>query len=375
MSTHRGNGSKRPYRMDSPKEDKGQRFLRACRAQAVDRPPLWLMRQAGRYLPEYRATREKAGDFLTLCRTPELACEVTLQPLRRFGFDAAILFSDILIPAAAMGAEVTFVEGEGPRIGNPVRSEADVERLREPEPREACPYVYETLRMLRRELPSVGSPALIGFAAAPWTLASYLIEGETSRGFEISRAFMLADRKRGEALLEKVGRYTVRYLTAQAEAGAQALQLFDTWAGLLAPVDYRNLALPAVRDVLRGVRAAVGTEVPLIYFLNGVGGVIEDVAQTPELDVLSVDWRIGLVEARRRAGAGIALQGNLDPAVLLAGPEATAERAVKLVRSGIGPGHIVNLGHGILPQTPIASVEALVAAVHGATRPNAETGV
>jgi uroporphyrinogen decarboxylase len=335
------------------------RFLRACRGQETDRPPVWLMRQAGRYLPEYRATREKAGDFLTLCRTPELATEVTLQPLRRFGFDAAILFSDILIPAVAMGADLSFAEGEGPRIHNPLRSDEDVERLREPEPREACAFVYEAIRQLRRELAGLGDTPLIGFAAAPYTLASYLVEGETSRGFETSRAFLLSDRKRAETLLEKVGRFTARYLLAQAEAGAQALQLFDTWAGLASPADYRELALPAVRTLIGALREALGPEFPLIYFVNGVGSVIEDVARLPGLSVVSVDWRIEFAEARRRAG-NVTLQGNLDPAVLLAGPGPTAERARRLLRDGGGRNHIVNLGHGILPRTPLASVEALV---------------
>jgi uroporphyrinogen decarboxylase len=335
--------------------ERDARFLRACRRQPVDRPPLWLMRQAGRYLPEYRAVREKAGSFLALCRAPDLAAEVTIQPIRRFGFDAAIIFSDILIPAAAMGAEVSFAEGEGPRIANPVRAAADVERLREPEPREACAFVFEAIRLVRREI----AVPLVGFAAAPFTLASYLVEGETSRGFETSRAFLLAEPAAARALLEKVARVTVRHLAAQVEAGAEAVQLFDTWAGLLSPRDYAALALPALGAVVRGLRAAIPAEVPIIYFMNGVGAAIEEIARLPGLDVLSVDWRIALGEARRRAG-GIALQGNLDPAALLAGPEATRERAREVLLQGGGRGHIMNLGHGILPKTPIASVEALV---------------
>lgn len=339
--------------------DRESRFLKACRREPVDRPPLWLMRQAGRYLPEYRAVREKAGSFLALCRAPELAAEVTLQPIRRFGFDAAIIFSDILVPAAAMGAEVTFEEGEGPRIANPVRSRADVERLSEPDPRDACAFVFEAIRIARREL----AVPLVGFAAAPFTLASYLVEGETSRGFERSRAFLLGEPEAARALLEKVGRVTVRHLAAQAEAGAAALQLFDTWAGLLAPRDYRELALPAVREVVAGVRAAVGPDVPIIYFMNGVGAAVEEIARTPGLDVISVDWRIDLGEARRRAGGGVALQGNLDPAALLAGAETARAQARAVLAAGGGRGHIMNLGHGILPKTPIASVEALVEAV------------
>jgi uroporphyrinogen decarboxylase len=325
------------------------------------------MRQAGRYLPEYRSVREKAGDFLTLCRTPELAVEVTLQPIRRFGFDAAILFSDILVPAAAMGAEVSFAEGEGPRIANPVRSRDDVLRLREPEPREACPFVFEAIRALRRELAALGGTPLIGFAAAPYTLASYLVEGETSRGFERSRALLLGEREAAEPLLERVTRFTVRYLAAQVEAGAEALQLFDTWAGLLSPRDYVATALPAVRATIAGLREAIGPALPIIYFLNGAGGVIEEIASTPGLTVLSVDWRIDIARARRRAGPALTLQGNLDPAALLAGPAATRERTREILAALGGARHILNLGHGVLPQTPIASIEALLETVRGFT--------
>jgi uroporphyrinogen decarboxylase len=338
-------------------------FFRACRGEPVERPPVWLMRQAGRYLPEYRAVREKAGSFLALCRTPDLAAEATLQPIRRFGFDAAIVFSDILIPAAAMGAEVRFAEKEGPRIENPVRSDADARALCEPDPREACPFLYETIRIVRRELGALGAPALIGFAAAPFTLASYLVEGGTSRGFEMSRAFLLREERAREELFAKIVRFSARYLAAQVEAGAEALQLFDTWAGLLAPEEFRALALEPAAALLQALRREIGPEVAVIYFVNGVAGALGEIAGRPEFGVLSVDWRVDLAEVRRRLGPGIALQGNLDPATLFAGPKIAAEKTRALIDRLSGRAHIVNLGHGVLPGTPIESVEAVVEAV------------
>jgi len=335
--------------------------LRALRRDPVDRPPIWLMRQAGRYLPEYRALRKRAGDFLTLCRTPELAVEAALQPVRRFGFDAAILFSDILIPAQAMGAVVTFEEGEGPRIGNPVRSRSDVAALCEPDPREAVPFVFEAVRSLARELR--GTP-LIGFAAAPFTLACYLIEGETSRNFELARSFFLLEEAAGAELLEKVARFTAAYLAAQIEAGAEAVQLFDTHAGLLSPRDFRALALGPAARVFGGLRQGPRPDIPLIYFVNGAAGILEDMARGSGADAISVDWRIDLGEVRRRVGPAVAVQGNLDPVALLGPLAALRLRAREvLLAAGPFPGHIMNLGHGVLAQTPIGSVEALVEVV------------
>jgi uroporphyrinogen decarboxylase len=332
------------------------RFLAACRRQPVDRPPLWLMRQAGRYLPEYHVTRGQAGDFLTLCKTPDLAVEVTLQPIRRFAFDASIVFSDILVPAEAMGAEVSFKKGEGPHIANPIRSAADVEALREPDPEEACPYVFEIIRLLRHEL---GGTSLIGFVAAPFTLAAYMVEGGGSRNYEQLKTLLFGAPEVGRRLMERIVAYSAKHAIAEVRAGAQALQLFDTWAELLSVPDYERWCLPWANQVFQRVRSAVGPEVPLIYFSKGTAAHLHLLPQI-EADVISVDWRIDLARARA-ALPGRAVQGNLDPLALLAGPDATRERARQVLEAGAqaGPGHIFNLGHGILPTTPTESVEAL----------------
>ncbi|HVY60366.1 MAG TPA: uroporphyrinogen decarboxylase family protein, partial [Planctomycetota bacterium] len=281
------------------------RFLDACARKPLDRPPVWLMRQAGRYLPEYRATREKAGGFLALCKTPELAAEVSLQPIRRFGFDAAIIFCDILIPAEAMGAEVAFEAGEGPRV------RADLEKLREPEPRETCGFLYDALRIVRRELPA--ETALLGFAGAPFTVACYLIEGETSRGFERSRAKLMGDPGKAHALLEKIAGFTARYLAAQVEAGADAVQLFDTWAHLLNPDDALDLAARGARATIDAFRAISPKPVPVIYYGP------PELGQHARADVYSLETRLALAPARARLPV---VQGNLDPVILLAGPDA-----------------------------------------------------
>ncbi len=335
------------------------RFLAACRGLPVDRPPVWLMRQAGRYLPEYQAVREKAGDFLTLCHTADMAIEVTLQPIRRFGFDAAILFSDILVPAEAMGATVVFAAGEGPRIEDPVRTAADVARLRSPAPEEACPYVLEAVRGLRREL---GETPLVGFAAAPWTLMAYLVEGHGSRDFAFAKRMLLGEPELARALLTKIADYTAKHLVAQVEAGAQALQLFDTWAELLTPGDYAAWALPFANEVLGRVREGVGPDVPLIYFSKGGAGHLPSLVEVRS-DVVSVDWRVDLRAARATLGEQRALQGNLDPISLLAGPDVTRARTLQVLEQLGGRRHVFNLGHGILPTTPIPSVEALVETV------------
>jgi uroporphyrinogen decarboxylase len=338
------------------------RFLAACRGEPVDRPPLWMMRQAGRYLPEYQEVRKKAGSFLNLCRTPELAMEVTLQPIRRFGFDAAILFSDILIPAEAMGAEVEFVAGEGPKIGNPVRTAEDVARLRSPEPEEAAPAVFEAIRLLRTEL---GETPLIGFVAAPWTLLCYLVEGGGSRNFEHSKTLLLGNPELAKQLIDRIVDYSAKHAIAELQAGAQALQLFDTWAELLSASDYARWALPAANEVFRRVRAAVGEEPPFIYFSKGSAGQLP-VLGGIQSDVISIDWRLDIGRARRELGDR-PLQGNLDPLALMAGPKATVERATEILERAGGRGHIMNLGHGILPKTPHESVQALVDTVHGFT--------
>jgi uroporphyrinogen decarboxylase len=331
------------------------RFLRACRRQPVDRTPLWIMRQAGRYLPEYRELRSRV-DFLTLCRTPELAVEASLQPLRRFALDAAIVFSDILIPLEALGCELAF--DPGPRIARPLRTAADIDAL-EPRPiGEVASYVGEAVALLRREL--AGKAPVIGFCGGPFTLAAYLAEGAGKEGFAEVRTLLHRDPAALARLLDKLAALMSDYLNLQIAAGAQAVQIFDSWAGLLSPADFRAFALPAVRRLIHGL-ARDG--VPVIYFAPAAGHLLEDSA-TSGADVLGLCWRTPISQARARTGGRVALQGNLDPAVLFAGPEAVRARALAVLEdAGERPGHIMNLGHGILPETPIASVEALVEAV------------
>ncbi len=333
-------------------------FLRACRRQPVERTPVWLMRQAGRYLPEYRAVRARV-DFVTLCKTPELAAEITIQPIERLGVDAAILFSDILIPAEPMGLSVTF--NPGPVLDPPVRTRADVERLRVPDPEETVPFVYESIRILRREL--AGRIPLIGFGAAPFTLAAYLVEGRGSKNFEHLKGMIYADPSAAHRLLDKCAATLEAYLAAQVRAGAQAIQIFDTWAGILGPADFREFALRYARRVLDSLRDA---GVPRIYFALNSAHLFEEIRECGA-DVVGVDWRTPLSDAARRLGPEFALQGNLDPCVLLAPPATIAERARRIVEEGLAaPGHVFNLGHGILPETPVEHAQALVEAVHDA---------
>jgi uroporphyrinogen decarboxylase len=313
------------------------------------------MRQAGRYLPEYREVRKKV-DFLTLCRTPELAAQVSLQPVDRLGVDAAILFSDILIPAPAMGLKLDF--NPGPVVERPVRSADDVERLVVPEIESEAPFVYETIRILRREL--TGRVPLIGFAAAPFTLAAYLVEGEGSRTFGHWKRMLYAAPELAHALLDKVTQTTVRYLVAQVRAGAQAIQLFDTWAGLVSARDYESFSLPYVRRVLDAVRKE---SVPTIYFALDAAHAASLVA-TCGADVLGADWRTGLRDASTALGGTHPLQGNLDPCALLADVATVKRRTQTMLEDGAGlPAHIANLGHGILPETPVDNAIAFVETV------------
>jgi uroporphyrinogen decarboxylase len=325
----------------------------------VPRPPVWLMRQAGRYLPEYREVRRQV-DFLTLCTTPELAAKVTLQPIDRLGVDAAILFSDLLVTAPAMGLKLAF--NPGPVVDPPVRSREDVLRLRVPEPEAEIPYLYETIRILRRELS--GRVPLIGFGGAPFTMAAYLVEGEGSRTFEQWKRMIFADPALAHALLDVVAAAQARFLVAQVEAGAQAIQVFDTWAGLLPAGDFREFALLPARRVIDEVRA---TGVPVVYFALDAAhawGTIRDCGA----DVVGVDWRSSLGDAHAALGGGFALQGNLDPCALLADPETVRRRTIGMLESARGlPGHIANLGHGILPATPVESAVAFVETVKGWT--------
>jgi uroporphyrinogen decarboxylase len=334
------------------------RFLRACRREAVDRTPVWFMRQAGRYLPEYRALR-KEHTLLTLCRTPELAVEATLQPVRRLGVDAAILFSDLLLPLEPMGIPFEFQVGEGPVILKPVRTAADVAALRRFEPREELAPVLQAVRLLRRELE--GNVPLIGFAGAPFTLASYAIEGGHSTAFALTKALMYDDPSAWHRLAGLLARIVGEYLRAQVEAGAQALQLFDSWVGALDERDYREFALPHVRSIFA---ALTDSGVPVIHFGTGTGHLLAAQREAGG-DVIGLDWRLPLDEGWRRVGEGVAVQGNLDPTLLLGPRERLLDRVDDVLRRAAGrAGHVFNLGHGVLPATPVESVRAVVERVH-----------
>ncbi|HEY3215030.1 MAG TPA: uroporphyrinogen decarboxylase [Candidatus Eisenbacteria bacterium] len=331
------------------------RFLRACRRERVDRTPLWIMRQAGRYLPEYRELRARV-DFLTLCKTPELTVEASLQPLRRFALDAAIVFSDILLPLEAMGCAIEF--GPGPRLAAPLRTRSEVESLGTPPMAECAPFLGDAVRLLRRELD--GKVPVIGFCGAPFTLACYLVEGQGREGFGQVKRMLYQAPETLQLLLEKLADAMADVLTLQIRSGAQAVQVFDSWAGILSPQDYRRFALPAVRRLLQQV-ARAGQ--PVIYFAPAATHLLEEMAAIGA-DVLGVCWRTPLDSARRRSGGRLALQGNLDPHALLGPQQAVRERTLEVLeQAGGAPGHIMNLGHGILPETPIVSVEALVEAV------------
>ncbi len=336
-------------------------LLRAARLEPVERVPIWLMRQAGRYLPGYKSLRAR-HDLLTLFRDPELAVEITLEPVRAFGVDAAIVFSDILLPAEGMGFRLDY--DPAPRIEPAVRSRSDIERVRVPGVEEATPYLLEAVRLARRELD--GKVPLIGFAAAPFTLAAYLVEGGASRSFENVKRLLYGDPSAARALLGKAADVVARLLAAQVAAGAEAVQLFDSWAGILSLRDYRAFALPYARRV---VETLGESRVPRIYFALDAGHLLEAMPETGA-EVIGLDWRVGLAEAARRIGRRVALQGNLDPAVLLTAPETIAREARLVLEEGAAAsGHIFNLGHGVLPETPVANVAALVDAVRRAGSP------
>ena len=341
------------------------RFLRALRREPVDATPIWIMRQAGRYLPEYRATRARAGSFLALAQTPELACEVTLQPIRRFALDAAILFSDILTVPDAMGLGLHFVEGEGPKFARPLRDAASIRALGVPDPATSLRYVTDAVRLIRHELH--GCVPLIGFAGSPWTLACYMIEGEGSASFARAKALALQDPALMHHLLDVLARSVAAYLAAQAAAGAQALMLFDTWGGLLTPTMFTEFSLRWLGAVVAQVRAQA-PDVPLILFSKGANAHLEGLADTG-CDALGLDWTIDIGDARARVGTRVALQGNLDPAVLAATPATIrAQAAAVLDAFGPHPGHVFNLGHGITPDIDPVHVAALVDAVHELSR-------
>lgn len=349
-------------------ELKNDRLLRALLRQPVDVTPVWIMRQAGRYLPEYRAVREKAGDFKTLCTTPELACEVTLQPLRRFALDAAILFSDILTIPDAMGLELYFTEGEGPQFRKPVRSAADVDALPVPDPEVELRYVMDAVRLIRRELD--GNVPLIGFAGSPWTLATYMVEGGGSKEFALVKRMLFDQPALLHRLLDVLARAVTVYLNAQVAAGAQALMLFDTWGGALSPRDYRAFSLQYMERIVRGLtREHEGRRVPVILFTKNGGQWLEAMAATG-CDALGIDWTTDLSDARARVGQRVALQGNMDPSILYASTDRIrSEVATVLASYGKGSGHVFNLGHGIHQHADPEKVAVVVDAVHELSRP------
>jgi uroporphyrinogen decarboxylase len=344
------------------------RFLRALRREPVDRTPVWLMRQAGRYLPEYRATRAQAGSFLALAKNPELACEVTLQPLRRFELDAAILFSDILTVPDAMGLGLYFAEGEGPKFERPVRDAASIAKLGVPDMETELRYVMDAIRTIRRELD--GSVPLIGFSGSPWTLACYMVEGGGSKDFARIKALALNDPKALHALLSVNTDAVIAYLSAQRAAGAQALQVFDTWGGVLSPAMYREFSLPYLTRIARELPRGAGAQrTPLILFGKGNAAHLEALADTGA-EAIGVDWLVDAGDAARRMQGKVALQGNLDPAVLYGAPDAIraqARAALDAYRDGNGgsrEGHVFNLGHGMSPDMDPEHVAVLVDEVH-----------
>ena len=352
--------------MSSPGAPSAARLLAACAGRQVDRPPVWMMRQAGRYLPEYRAVREKVS-FLELCRSVDLAAEVSLQPFRRFAPDGVIFFSDILVPAAAMGMRVEFGDG-GPSLPDPVRSASDVAKLSRFDPASTIGFTGDTLRRLAAE---VGDrAAVLGFCGAPWTLASYLVEGGGSRNFAVIKEMMSRDAPTLRRLLDLLADVAADVLSFQIASGARAVQLFDTWAGELTFEDYREWALPAVARAIAGIRR---TDEPVLLYVNGCAHLLEAMASSGA-DVLSVDWRVSLADARRRL-PGMPLQGNLDPAVLLGTPEDVDRRTRAMIARTGGAAHIANLGHGILPGARLDCVEAFFAAARASLVPAAETSI
>ena len=342
---------------------KNDRFLKALMREPVDVTPVWMMRQAGRYLPEYRATRKQAGNFMNLCQSPELACEVTLQPLRRYPFDAAILFSDILTIPDAMGQGLYFEEGEGPRFRKVIRSESDVELLPEIKTEKDLTYVTDAVALIRRELN--GSVPLIGFSGSPWTLATYMIEGGGSKDFRVAKEFMYNNPEAMHLLLDKLSDAVIDYLNSQIRAGAQAVQIFDTWGGILTTTNYLDYSLAYMKKIVANlISENEGRSVPIILFTKNGGLWLEPIADSGA-DAVGLDWTIEIGKARERIGERCALQGNMDPSILYASPQAIhAEVGNILASFGNGNGHVFNLGHGITPEVNPDHVSAFVDAVH-----------
>ncbi|EDN75587.1 uroporphyrinogen decarboxylase [Mannheimia haemolytica PHL213] len=344
-------------------ELKNDRYLKALLREPVDMTPVWMMRQAGRYLPEYKATRAEAGDFMSLCRNADLACEVTLQPLRRYELDAAILFSDILTVPDAMGLGLSFGAGEGPKFARPVASLNDVNQLPIPDPEDELQYVMNAVRTIRRELK--GEVPLIGFSGSPWTLATYMVEGGSSKAFTKIKKMLYAEPNILRKLLDKLSDRVILYLNAQIKADAQAVMVFDTWGGVLAHEDYKAFSLHYMHKIVDGlIRENEGRKVPVTLFTKGGGLWLEAIAETG-CDAVGLDWTVDIADARRRIGDKVALQGNMDPSVLYASPE-RIEQEVKNILAGFGngSGHVFNLGHGIHLDVPVESPKVFVDAIH-----------
>lgn len=336
-------------------------FLRACRREAVEYTPVWLMRQAGRYMKEYRSIRRKHS-FLEMCKTPDIAAEVTLQPINKIGVDAAIIFADILLPLEGMGIGLKFAKDEGPVISKPVRTRADIDNIRIIEPEEDVPYLIEAIKIVKKELN--GKVPLIGFSGAPFTLASYIIEGGHSRNYQHTKKLMYREPLSWHLLMGKIADVVIRYLNAQIGAGVQAVQVFDSWVGCLGPRDYKEFVLPHTKKVIQGTKQGI----PVINFATNSATLLELIREAGG-DVIGVDWRINLADAWKRIGYDRGIQGNLDPVALFA-PREVIRRMVKdiLDEAENRSGHIFNLGHGILPQTPVENVIALIDAVHEFSR-------
>lgn len=343
------------------------RFLRALLREPVDQTPVWMMRQAGRYLPEYRATRAKAGNFMRLCQTPELACEVTLQPLERYPLDAAILFSDILTIPDAMGLGLYFSEGEGPKFERPVRSLADIEKLAVPDPQDSLRYVIDAVSLIRRELN--GRVPLIGFSGSPWTLATYMVEGGSTKNFRLVKGLMYNQPAAMAGLLDTVAQAVTAYLNAQIQAGAQAVMIFDTWGGVLSSRDYEHFSLRYMQQIINGLqRENEGRRVPVILFTKDGGVWLEKMAATG-CDALGLDWTCDIGTARQRVGDKVALQGNMDPCILYANPSRIRQEVADILAAyGNGGGHVFNLGHGIHPEVDPKHAGVFIEAVQELSR-------
>lgn len=342
---------------------KNDRYLKALLREPVDMTPVWMMRQAGRYLPEYKATRAQAGDFMSLCRNADLACEVTLQPLRRYALDAAILFSDILTIPDAMGLGLSFGAGEGPKFARPIENKIQVDNLPIPDPEGELQYVMNAVRTIRHELK--GEVPLIGFSGSPWTLATYMVEGGSSKAFTKIKKMMYADPQILHALLDKLADSVILYLNAQIKAGAQAVMVFDTWGGVLAHEEYKTFSLQYMQKIVEGlIRENEGRKVPVTLFTKGGSLWLEAIAETG-CDAVGLDWTVDIREAKKRVGHKVALQGNMDPSVLYA-PAARIEQEVKNILAGFGEGsgHVFNLGHGIHQDVPTESPKVFVNAIH-----------